>query len=110
MAYLQPASNLGSKPQNPKTPKPHQLKELCEYYSVQWKGICNFCLFLEGKLFFCSSCSLRGDAKIIPRSELLFGQSTEEVDFILVRSFPLVVTLKGALEVSLDVHIERLRL
>ena len=50
--------------------------------------------------------SLRGDTKIVSCSELFFSERAEEVDFILAGWLPLIVALKCALEMRLDVYIE----
>ena len=55
-------------------------------------------------------CSLRGDAELHICLLLLLGESTEEINLLLAGGLPRVVRLEGALEVRLDVHIERLRL
>ena len=54
--------------------------------------------------------SFRCNTKSVSRFELLFGKCAEKVDFVLAWWFPLIVTFKGALEVSFDVDIECLRL
>ena len=56
------------------------------------------------------SFSLGGDAQLVVRSVLLFGQFAEEPDFVLARRFPLVVRLERRFEVRLDVDVEGLGL
>jgi hypothetical protein len=41
---------------------------------------------------------------------LLFGELSEKSDFVFVRWLPLIVRFKRALEVRLDVYVERLGL
>ena len=52
--------------------------------------------------------SLCRDTELNSILDLLFGQSSEEVDFVGAWGPPLVVSFKGGLEVRLNVHIKGL--
>ena len=54
--------------------------------------------------------SLGGDAELDVGLGLLLRERAEEINLFLAGRLPLVVRLKRALQVRLDVHVERLRL
>lgn len=56
------------------------------------------------------ACSLRGDAELDIRFLLLLGERAEEVNLLFARRLPGVVRFESALQMRLDVHVERLRL
>ena len=56
------------------------------------------------------SSSLGGNAELCLGFLLLFGQRAEEGNLLCAGWLPLIVRLKCALQVRLDVHIESLRL
>ena len=63
-----------------------------------------------GMNYFALSRSLGGDSELCLGFLLLFSERTEECNLLRARRLPLIVRLKGALEVRLDVHIEGLGL